>query len=186
MPPYLRPCASHRPPLKVRRHGRHQLEFPQTQSRLPVSRNRPPGEGLLRGQPRSWPRASSAAASATSPSRCRPPRVKAMHEAVDELAAARRSAATARSKAMSSCARPIVRQPVRAASASPPTRSSSPTARNATPATSSTSSARATRIAITDPVYPVYVDTNVMAGNTGDADDNGAYAGLLYLPVQRG
>jgi LL-diaminopimelate aminotransferase len=37
-------------------------------------------------------------------------------------------------------------------------------------------------IAITDPVYPVYVDTNVMAGNTGDADDKGAYAGLLYLP----
>jgi LL-diaminopimelate aminotransferase len=37
-------------------------------------------------------------------------------------------------------------------------------------------------IAITDPVYPVYVDTNVMAGNTGDADPNGAYAGLLYLP----
>jgi LL-diaminopimelate aminotransferase len=38
------------------------------------------------------------------------------------------------------------------------------------------------RIAITDPVYPVYVDTNVMAGNTGDADDSGAYGGLLYLP----
>jgi len=37
-------------------------------------------------------------------------------------------------------------------------------------------------IAITDPVYPVYVDTNVMAGNTGDADENGTYAGLLYLP----
>ena len=37
-------------------------------------------------------------------------------------------------------------------------------------------------IAITDPVYPVYVDTNVMAGNTGDADDQGAYGGLLYLP----
>ncbi len=37
-------------------------------------------------------------------------------------------------------------------------------------------------IAITDPVYPVYVDTNVMAGNTGDADENGAYAGLLYMP----
>ncbi len=36
-------------------------------------------------------------------------------------------------------------------------------------------------IAITDPVYPVYVDTNVMAGNTGDADESGAYAGLLYL-----
>ena len=37
-------------------------------------------------------------------------------------------------------------------------------------------------IAITDPVYPVYVDTNVMAGNTGDADEKGAYAGLVYLP----
>ena len=36
-------------------------------------------------------------------------------------------------------------------------------------------------IAITDPVYPVYVDTNVMIGNTGDADDSGAYAGLVYL-----
>lgn len=36
-------------------------------------------------------------------------------------------------------------------------------------------------IAITDPVYPVYVDTNVMIGNTGDADENGAYAGLVYL-----
>jgi LL-diaminopimelate aminotransferase len=37
------------------------------------------------------------------------------------------------------------------------------------------------RIAITDPVYPVYVDTNVMAGNTGDSDEAGAYAGLTYL-----
>lgn len=37
------------------------------------------------------------------------------------------------------------------------------------------------RIAITDPVYPVYVDTNVMAGNTGDADETGAYEGLVYL-----
>jgi LL-diaminopimelate aminotransferase len=38
------------------------------------------------------------------------------------------------------------------------------------------------RIAITDPVYPVYVDTNVMAGNTGDADASGAFEGLVYLP----
>jgi len=37
-------------------------------------------------------------------------------------------------------------------------------------------------IAITDPVYPVYVDTNVMAGNTGEADENGAFNGLVYLP----
>ena len=38
------------------------------------------------------------------------------------------------------------------------------------------------RIAIPDPVYPVYVDTNVMAGHTGEADRSGAYAGLVYLP----
>lgn len=37
-------------------------------------------------------------------------------------------------------------------------------------------------IAITDPVYPVYVDTNVMAGNTGPAEEGGAYEGLVYLP----
>jgi LL-diaminopimelate aminotransferase len=37
------------------------------------------------------------------------------------------------------------------------------------------------KIAITDPVYPVYVDTNVMVGNTGDANENGAYEGLVYL-----
>lgn len=38
-------------------------------------------------------------------------------------------------------------------------------------------------VAVTDPVYPVYVDTNVMAGRTGDADAAGRYAGLVYLPV---
>jgi LL-diaminopimelate aminotransferase len=38
------------------------------------------------------------------------------------------------------------------------------------------------RIAISDPVYPVYVDTNVMAGHTGEADESGAYAGIVYLP----
>ncbi len=38
-------------------------------------------------------------------------------------------------------------------------------------------------IAVTDPVYPVYVDTNVMAGNTGDANDQGEYGGLVYLPI---
>jgi len=38
-------------------------------------------------------------------------------------------------------------------------------------------------IAITDPVYPVYVDTNVMAGHTGEADKDGRYAKLIYLPV---
>ena len=37
-------------------------------------------------------------------------------------------------------------------------------------------------IAITNPVYPVYVDTNVMAGHTGEADESGAYEGIVYLP----
>jgi LL-diaminopimelate aminotransferase len=36
------------------------------------------------------------------------------------------------------------------------------------------------RIAVPDPVYPVYVDTNVMAGRTGRFE-NGAYSGLVYL-----
>ena len=40
------------------------------------------------------------------------------------------------------------------------------------------------RIAITDPVYPVYVDTNVMAGHTGDADKSGRYEGITYLPCR--
>jgi|TARA_B100001741_G_scaffold293391_1_gene274973 LL-diaminopimelate aminotransferase len=39
------------------------------------------------------------------------------------------------------------------------------------------------RIAVTDPVYPVYVDSNVMAGRTGEAGDNGRYGGLSYLPI---
>jgi LL-diaminopimelate aminotransferase len=38
------------------------------------------------------------------------------------------------------------------------------------------------RIAISDPVYPVYVDTNVMAGHTGSADASGRFEGLVYLP----
>lgn len=37
-------------------------------------------------------------------------------------------------------------------------------------------------VAVTDPVYPVYVDTNVMAGRTGDAIDGGMYDGIVYLP----
>ena len=37
------------------------------------------------------------------------------------------------------------------------------------------------RIAVMDPVYPVYVDTNVMAGHTGEGDASGLYGGLVYL-----
>ncbi len=42
--------------------------------------------------------------------------------------------------------------------------------------------AQGNKLAITDPVYPVYVDTNVMIGNTGEADEDGRYEGLVYLP----
>jgi LL-diaminopimelate aminotransferase len=40
-------------------------------------------------------------------------------------------------------------------------------------------------IAVTDPVYPVYVDSNVMAGRTGTVDAQGRYHGLVYLPATR-
>ena len=38
-------------------------------------------------------------------------------------------------------------------------------------------------VAVTDPVYPVYVDTNVMAGRTDVADASGRYGRLVYLPT---
>jgi LL-diaminopimelate aminotransferase len=38
-------------------------------------------------------------------------------------------------------------------------------------------------IAVTDPVYPVYVDSNVMAGRTGPVGADGRYAGIVYLPT---
>ncbi len=37
-------------------------------------------------------------------------------------------------------------------------------------------------IAVSDPVYPVYVDTNVMAGRTGAASEKGRYEGIVYMP----
>ena len=40
------------------------------------------------------------------------------------------------------------------------------------------------KTAITDPVYPVYVDTNVMAGHTGPADASGRFEGIIYLPCR--
>jgi LL-diaminopimelate aminotransferase len=38
------------------------------------------------------------------------------------------------------------------------------------------------KVAVPDPVYPVYVDTNVMAGHSGSARKDGSYEGILYLP----
>ncbi len=42
--------------------------------------------------------------------------------------------------------------------------------------------ALANKVAICDPVYPVYNDTNVMIGRSGEADARGYYEGLVYLP----
>jgi LL-diaminopimelate aminotransferase len=44
--------------------------------------------------------------------------------------------------------------------------------------------ARDVRVAIPDPVYPVYQDTNVMAGRAGDTE-NGRFSGLVYLESTR-
>ena len=38
-------------------------------------------------------------------------------------------------------------------------------------------------IAVTDPVYPVYVDSNVMTGRTGSPLSEGGYEGLTYIPI---
>jgi len=38
------------------------------------------------------------------------------------------------------------------------------------------------KIAVTDPVYPVYVDSNVMAGRSGKPTDDGFYENIVYLP----
>lgn len=38
------------------------------------------------------------------------------------------------------------------------------------------------KVAITDPVYPVYLDTNVMAGRTGTLQPDGHFEGVTYLP----
>jgi LL-diaminopimelate aminotransferase len=37
-------------------------------------------------------------------------------------------------------------------------------------------------VALTDPVYPVYVDSNVMAGRAGSPTEDGRYDRLVYLP----
>ncbi|MCR4788728.1 MAG: LL-diaminopimelate aminotransferase [Lachnospiraceae bacterium] len=39
------------------------------------------------------------------------------------------------------------------------------------------------RIAVCDPVYPVYVDSNVMAGRAGDyIEDKGCFSNVIYMP----
>jgi LL-diaminopimelate aminotransferase len=37
-------------------------------------------------------------------------------------------------------------------------------------------------VAVTDPVYPVYVDTNVMDGRSGELTETGNWSNIVYLP----
>ena len=39
-------------------------------------------------------------------------------------------------------------------------------------------------VAVLDPVYPVYVDSNVMAGRSGQATEGGHYSGIVYMPTE--
>ena len=38
-------------------------------------------------------------------------------------------------------------------------------------------------VAVTDPVYPVYVDTNVMGGRAGNSESSGRWDRIIYLPM---
>ncbi|MGL5015881.1 MAG: LL-diaminopimelate aminotransferase [Bacteroidales bacterium] len=40
-------------------------------------------------------------------------------------------------------------------------------------------------IAVTDPVYPVYVDSNVMGGRAGELGSNGEWNNIVYLPCNK-
>ena len=39
-------------------------------------------------------------------------------------------------------------------------------------------------VAVCDPVYPVYIDTNVMGGRAGELLDNGCWSNIVYLPCE--
>lgn len=41
---------------------------------------------------------------------------------------------------------------------------------------------RDNRIAVTDPVYPVYVDSNVMGGRSGELGEDGKWTNIVYIP----
>ncbi|MEA4985651.1 LL-diaminopimelate aminotransferase [bioreactor metagenome] len=40
------------------------------------------------------------------------------------------------------------------------------------------------KVAVTDPVYPVYVDTNAMSGRAGQPETSGSWSNIVYLPCK--
>lgn len=40
-------------------------------------------------------------------------------------------------------------------------------------------------ICVTDPIYPVYIDSNAMAGRTGDISEDGRWNKVVYMPCTR-
>jgi LL-diaminopimelate aminotransferase len=40
------------------------------------------------------------------------------------------------------------------------------------------------KVAVTDPVYPVYVDTNAMSGRAGQPETSGSWSNIIYLPCK--
>lgn len=41
---------------------------------------------------------------------------------------------------------------------------------------------RENKIAVTDPIYPVYIDSNVMAGRAGELASDGCWSNITYMP----
>lgn len=41
------------------------------------------------------------------------------------------------------------------------------------------------RVAVCDPIYPVYLDTNVMAGRSGDKTADGRFSNFIYMPCTK-
>jgi LL-diaminopimelate aminotransferase len=122
------------------------------------------------------------------PRTARWPASPAFHKAVDEMAAdAKLSAAMARSRATNFYGEAIAEHDFRspAGPTSMPTKYSSVTAPNAIRAISRKFLTSDTRIAIPDPVYPAYLDTNVMAGRTGRIIGMGATMGLSTWTAMR-
>ena len=182
-------CGIDRPPPRRRgappretispRDGTDQRQLPEAQGRLPLPRDRPPRRGVPEGEPRRAKVIRLGIGDVTEPLPAGGAST-AMHAAVDEMG----------SDATLPRLRPGagLRLPARGDRASTTTaprgvddrgrrdlRLRRLEVRQRQHPGDLRRRQRASRV--TDPVYPVYVDTNVMAGRTGAADDDGALRG---------